>query len=99
MAEKFYLTVEDGNWRWAEDYFYASARYVVACPSNRWCQVGMGIMAFGQPRGEKVKFKGSEEIFLIGMGALHFRVADGLGPCQIGYIRTAAKGVPISWDF
>ena len=65
------------------------ATQIVACPSDRRCQVGMGVFAFGEPRGEKIRFSGEQEITVIVCGSLHFRVDDGKGPCKIGFAQTA----------
>jgi len=99
MPEQHYLTVDGPGWQWAEDYVYVMATYVVACPANRRCQVGMGIMALEEPRGEKIRFSGEKEISVIGAGALHFRVDDGNGPCRVGFARTAVTGSPLKWSF
>jgi hypothetical protein len=93
-----YVTVSDANWQWAEDYVYATATYVVACPPDRRVQVGMGIMSFGEPRGEKLRFSGEREITVIGVGALHFRVDDGRGPCQVGFALTANRPIRWTWN-
>jgi hypothetical protein len=57
----------------------------------------MGVFAFGAPRGEKIRFSGECEITTIGIGALHFRVDDDLGPCRIGFTQKSNK--PISWTW
>jgi len=92
-----YKIIDGPNWQWAEDYIYASASYVVACPSDRRCQIGMGVFAFGAPRGEKLRFSGELEVTVIGAGSLHFRVDDDLGPCKIGFVQKSNK--PISWTW
>jgi hypothetical protein len=94
-----YKTIAGAKWQWAEDYAYTSAVYVVACPPGRTCQVGMGVFAFDEPRGEKVRFSGDEgkEITVIGAGTLHFRVVDGKGPCRIGFAQKSAR--PLSWTW
>jgi hypothetical protein len=40
------------KWTWMEDYLFVYANYVVACETGRRCQVGMGIFAFDEPRGD-----------------------------------------------
>lgn len=92
-----YKLIDGPGWQWAEDYIYAMATYVVACPADRRCQVGMGVFAFGEPRGEKLRFSGEREIIVIGAGALHFRVDDGKGPCRIGFAQKENR--PISWTW
>lgn len=92
-----YMVIDGPTWQWAEDYMYAMATYVLACPPDRRCQVGMGLFAFGEPRGEKIRFSGEYEISVIGAGALHFRVDDGKGPCKVGFTRTSVR--PIGWTW
>lgn len=91
------ITINGSDWQWAEDYVYLTASYVIACPKDRRCQVGMGIFALGEPRGEKVRFSGETEITVVGAGALHFRVDDGLGPCIVGFAQASNR--PLSWTF
>ena len=94
-----YKTIDGPNWQWAEDYVYAKATYVVACPPGRTCQVGMGVFAFGKPLGEKLRFGGEDgmEITILGAGSLHFRVDDGGGPCRVGFAQKS--NTPISWTW
>jgi hypothetical protein len=99
MPEPKIFTVDGPDWQWGEDYVYATATYTVYCPPNRRCQVGMGIMAFGEPRGEKVRFSGEREITVIGIGALHFRVDDGQGPCQVGFYQGSNRPIGWTWTF
>jgi hypothetical protein len=91
-----YKIIDGSNWQWAESYVYIKATYVVACPPDRRCQVGMGVFAFGKPLGEKIRFSGEQEITVFGAGALHFRVDDEKGPCKIGF--TQKSNLPISWN-
>ena len=97
MAEN-YKHIDGPGWQWAEDYAYATATYVVACPSDRRCQVGMGVFAFGEPRGEKMRFSGEKEITVLGAGALHFRVDDGKGPCRVGFAQKSNRPSSWTWD-
>lgn len=92
-----YKIIDGPGWQWAGDYIYASATYIVACPKERRCQVGMGIFAFGAPLGEKVRFSGEQEITVVGAGSLHFRVDDDRGPCKIGIVQKSDS--PISWTW
>ena len=92
-----YKVINGPGWQWVEDYVYATATYVVACPPDRRCQVGMGVFAFGEPRGEKMRFSGEKEITVVGAGALHFRVDDDKGPCKIGFTHKSNR--PISWTW
>jgi len=94
-----YITVEGDKWQWAEDYVLASATYTVACPADRRVQVGMGVMAFGEPRGEKIRFSGEQEITVVGAGALHFRIDDGKGPCKVGFVQASARLISGTWRF
>lgn len=92
-----YKHINGPAWQKAETYVYAAATYVVACPPDRRCQVGMGIYAFGEPRGEKVRFSGELEVTVVGAGALWCRVEDGKGPCQVGFVQKSNR--PISWTW
>ena len=94
-----YKTIDGADWQWAETYVYGTATYLVACPPDRRVQVGMGIKAFGEPRGEKVRFSGEREITVVGAGQLHFRVDDGLGPCRIGFCQKSNRPVGATWTF
>jgi hypothetical protein len=94
-----YKLIDGSDWQWAEDYVYATATYVVACPEDRQCQVGMGVFSFGAPRGEKIRFSGEKEIIVIGVGSLHFRVDDGKGPCWIGFTQQENRPISGSWEF
>lgn len=92
-----YKLIKGSQWQKVETYVYSSATYVIACPADRRCQVGMGVYLFGQPRGEKIRFSGEKKITVVGAGALHVRVDDGLGPCKIGL--SQESGNPISWTW
>lgn len=87
------------EWTWFEDYVYAWASYMVACEPGRSCQVGMGVFAFGEPRGEKLSFSGTKEILTIGIGALYIRAADGKGPVKAGIAPKQAGLIEIRWNF
>lgn len=90
----------DSGWIWFEDYAYTSATYLVACEPERECQVGMGIFVFGEPRGEKIRFTGEQEITVIGLGSLHIRVADGKGQAQAAILQKDSNVIttpPIFW--
>jgi hypothetical protein len=52
-----YKIIDGPGWQWVEDYVYATAIYVIACPPERRCQVGMGVFAFGEPRGKRYDFQ------------------------------------------
>ena len=80
-----------------EDYAWRAATYVVACPKNRTCQVGMGPKLFGEARGERLRFSGELECRVIGLGAVHIRPVDGLGACQVGL--TPKRQKPLSWTW
>ena len=94
-----YKTIDGAAWQWAEDYVYGSATYVVACPNDRRCEVGVGIFALGEPRGEKLTFSGEREITVIGIGSLHFRVSDGRGQCKVGFVQRANKPMGWTWEW
>ncbi len=84
------------SWTWFEDYAFVSASYHVACEPARECQVGMGVFAFGQPRGEKISFRGDREITVIGFGALYFRATDSKGPVKAAFQLKDARLVPVA---
>jgi hypothetical protein len=87
------------DWTWFEDYVYAWAKYAVACEPDRRCQVGMGVYAFGEPLGEKMRFNGQIEVLVIGIGSLHIRPADGKGPVKAAIAQKGAGLIEVSWDF
>ena len=84
-----------GNWTWFEDYIFASANWTAFCPADRTVQVGMGVSFLGTPRGEKIRFSGRREFTTIGLGAIHFRIADGRGPCEVVLHSGKAKGIDL----
>jgi len=65
------------------DYAFVWAKWRITCPADRTCQVGMGVFAGGEPRGEKIRFNGAREFVTIGIGAVHAHVVDGRGPCDV----------------
>lgn len=94
-AEEWVKKETADSWTWFEDYVVAKATYVVACEPGRDCQVGMGLFVFGQPRGEKLTFRGEREISVIGIGSLHFRYVDGKGPAKAAYYLKSASGIKV----
>lgn len=99
MSQITYIQVLGSDWTFGERYIYAYATYLVACPPDRTCQVGMGPNWFGGPLGEKIRFSGEKEIFVLGAGELHFRVDDGQGGCKVGFIQKSQGLIKASWDF
>jgi hypothetical protein len=99
LAADWVRKVATSEWTWFEDYAFAWATYVVACEPARSCQVGMGVFAFGAPRGEKISFTGEREILVVGIGALHIRAADGRGPVKAAVAPKKVGLIKISWDF
>ncbi len=87
------------DWTWYEDYAFAWATYVVACEPDRKCQVGMGVFAFGAPRGEKVSYSGEQEVLVVGFGSLHIRPADGQGPVRAAIAPKESGLISVTWDF
>jgi hypothetical protein len=83
------------KWTWMEDYLFVYANYVVACETGRRCQVGMGIFAFDEPRGEKIRFTGQIEILTVGVGAIYIRADDGNGPVKAAFVRKQSGLIPI----
>ncbi len=69
------------DWVWFEDYAFAYAEYTLYCQENCECEVGMGMKIFGKPRGEIRRFSGVEEIFVVGLGAVHVRKIAGPDKC------------------
>jgi hypothetical protein len=92
-----YFTVDGPDWQWGEEYVNLYGQYVVACPTDRTCQVGMGVFAGGTPLGEKIRFSGEKEITVVGVGSLHFRVDDGKGPCRVAIVSAVNK--PLTWTW
>jgi len=86
------------DWTWFEDYLYAWATYRVACEPERQCQVGVGVFAFGQPRGEKISFTGERDILVVGFGAIHIRPADGKGPVKAAVAPSEHGLLKATWD-
>jgi hypothetical protein len=87
MAKVSYMSAGK-DWRKAQSYLRAGTKFVVYCPEDRQCQVGLGLMLFGEPRGEKVRFSGKRRVVGLFAGALHFRVVDDKGPCKVGWAET-----------
>ncbi len=83
------------DWKWFEDYGFVYAEWTVNCPADRTCQVGMGINAFGEPRGEKIRFSGYQEFTTIGIGSIHIRVVDGQESCKVRLDRGKVGLIPI----
>jgi hypothetical protein len=65
------------KWVWFEDYAFAWATYTLACSAGCTCQAGLGVKAFGRPRGEKLRFSGLKEVLTVGFGAIHIRRDSG----------------------
>ncbi len=70
------------EWTWFEDYVFVYAVYTLVCSPGCECQVGMGIKAFGEPRGEKIRFSEAKEVTVIGVGAIHIRNTSSGDSCQ-----------------
>ena len=92
-AEDWVRKPVGNTWTWFEDYVRAYATYSVACEPGRECQVGMGIFAFGEPRGEKIHFTGEIDIAVIGAGSIHIRVTDGKGPARAAIFPKDARDI------
>lgn len=69
-------------WTWFEDYVFLWASYTLVCSPGCTCQVGTGLMAFGEPRGEKLRFSSPTEVLVVGAGSIHVRSVDGTPPCS-----------------
>lgn len=94
-----YVMVNGPDWQYSEEtYVYLMASYMVACPADRTCQVGMGVFLFGEPRGEKIRFSGEKEIMVALAGQLHFRVDDGKGACKVGFALKSADVIKWTWE-
>jgi hypothetical protein len=93
------MKVVSDQWTWFADYGLAYAEWTVNCPGDRRCQVGMGIMVGGTPRGEKISFSPTAEFTTIGVGAIHVRVDDGGPPCNVrldqGKVGTIPVPIPV----
>jgi len=89
--------IAEENWTWFQDYAFFQAEWTVNSP-DRTCQVGMGMMLFGEPRGEKVRFSGFKEFTTVGMGAIHVRAVDGRGRCKVRLDQGKVGLIPIISD-
>lgn len=78
-----------------EDYVFVYANYVLACETGRRRQVGMGIFALDEPRGENIRFTSQNEILAVGVGAIYIRADDGNGPVKAAFIRKQSGLIPI----
>jgi len=83
------------EWTWFTDYVYHTATWTVNAPPHRRLEVGMGIKAFGKPRGERRKFQHYLTFTTVGLGAVHVRVIDGDEPCLVELIQGDAKDVTL----
>ena len=83
------------RWKWFTDYAYASAEWTLNAPADRELEVGMGIKAFGKPRGERRRFTGHVSFTTIGIGAIHVRVVDTHGPCLVQLDQGDVGAIPI----
>lgn len=83
-----YQLVSLGKWQWLEEYALLKATYYIACPTDRQCQVGMGIFSANNPLGEKIRFSGVQEVTVLGAGSIHVRVMDNKGPCWVAISQT-----------
>ena len=93
------VTKEVGeDWTWLQDYAFIYADWTINCPTDRRCQVGMGIMLFGEPRGEKIRFSGFREFTTLGIGAIHVRIDDHRGPCTVRLDSGKVGLIPIISD-
>lgn len=83
------------DWTWFEDYVYITATYTCFTPSDRRVQVGMGIFALGEPRGEKVAISGKGSFTVIGPGAVHIRIYDGGPDCEVAITQDSHVLIPV----
>lgn len=83
------------DWTWFEDYVYISATYGCFTPPGRRVQVGMGVFAGGEPRGEKVAVSGKGQFTVLGAGSVHIRVYDDGGDCEIAISQDSNTPIPI----
>lgn len=90
MSNQSNVVIKDGEWVSCETYIYITAKYRISCPSDRICQVGMGIVKDNVSLGEKLRFSGDTEILIVGGGELRFRVDDGKGPCSVSFERLSS---------
>lgn len=83
------------DWAWFEDYVYVTATYTCFTPPNRRVQVGMGIFAFGEPRGEKVAISEKGSFTVVGPGAIHIRIYDDGPDCEVAVTQDSNVLVPV----
>ena len=73
----------DAEWAWIADYGYMWADWTINVQEGRRCEVGTGISIRGIPRGAIRQINGYLELKTYGIGAIHIRVTDGRGPCNV----------------
>lgn len=71
------------QWTWFSDYAYFEAQWSVGAPPSRDLEVGIGIKAFGHPRGGRFRFRQALTFSTRGLGAIHVRLVDGGPPCVV----------------
>jgi hypothetical protein len=71
------------DWTWLTDYVYAYATWTLNAEPGRRCEVGMGVKAFGGPRGQRKTFTDHVQFVTVGLGAIHVRTRDGGPPCTV----------------
>lgn len=77
-------TVPGSEWVRFDFYFLLYGEYLIECPSDRRCQIGGGLRLFGgEPLGERRAFSGLTKFKVCGLGHIHVRVDDGMGPCEV----------------
>jgi len=77
------VRVVNNEWTWFTDYVYAYATWTLNAEAGCECEVGMGIKAFGKPRGEKRKFRDHVTFTTLGFGAIHVRTLKPHVECRV----------------
>lgn len=84
------------DWKWFTDYAYLTAEWTLNAESDCRLEAGLGIMAFGKPRGGRIPFSGYMRFSTRGIGAVHVRVVNGKGPCRVRLDQGFVEAIPIT---
>jgi len=82
-SDEYRCQSTDADWVWFSDHFVASITYVTQAAPGRRYEIGTGVSFGGRPRGRIQEVEGKVEVTAYGLGALHMRFVDGLGPGTI----------------
>ena len=85
QSADYLIEKEVGNdWVWFSDYAFVYSKWTVGCQPGCTCKVGMGVKAFGKPRGERKTFTDVITVLTVGLGAIHVQKVEGASPtCKV----------------